>query len=317
MRRVNETGAPGSATADPWIRAMQRGDFSEAWRIADEVLRARRGTACWHLPRHEQHIWDGQPLDGKRVLVRCYHGLGDTVQFIRYASLLKRVAREVIVWAQPALIPLLATANGIDRLLPLHDGVPAVEYDADIELMELPHYFRTTLATIPRNVPYLHPRPAPRLENRSLALGLAWKSGDWDERRSIDTRLVTRLAEVPGVTLHVLQQGAARADWPAGVGVLSGSTDSLELATVLTSLDLVVTVDSFPAHLAGALALPTWTLLHHDPDWRWMKEREDSPWYPSMRLWRQDNPGDWRPVIGRVAGELANLARHHRETVTH
>jgi hypothetical protein len=110
------------------------------------VLQARASVPCWHWPRHLQYIWDGTPLAGKRVLVRCYHGLGDTLQFIRYAPLIKTIAREVIVLAQPALLPLLRTMRGIDRLLPLHNGAPDVEYDVDVESMKLPHIFRTTLA---------------------------------------------------------------------------------------------------------------------------------------------------------------------------
>lgn len=308
---------PNGAVSDPWMRAMRRGDFAEAWRISDDVLRSRRGAPNWQLPRHEQSIWDGRPLDGKRILVRCYHGLGDTVQFVRYAALLRRIASEVTLWAQPALIPLLRTAVGVDRLLPLHDGTPEVAFDADIELMELAHSFRTTLATIPNEVPYLHPPRAPRAGTSGLAVGVAWQAGDWDERRSVDPALMARLADVPGVTLHVLQQGAARAEWPTGVGVMSGSVDVISFATLLTSLDLVISVDSFPAHLAGALAVPTWTLLHTDPDWRWMEGREDSPWYPTMRLWRQARPGDWLSVLNHVAEELAVLARAHSKRVTH
>jgi ADP-heptose:LPS heptosyltransferase len=133
----------------------------------------------------------------------------------------------------------------------------------------------------------------------------------------VNPELIARLAEIPGITLHVIQQGAARAKWPPGVGVMSGSSDVMELATLLTSLDLVLSVDSFPAHLAGALGTPVWTLLHTDPDWRWMEDRKDSPWYPTMRLWRQDRPGDWTSVINRVAEELAVLARAHSRRVTH
>src|SRR5215217_4156499 len=109
---------------DPWVHAMQHGDFARAWAISDTVLRERARVPCAHWPRHLQYIWDGSSLKGKRVLVRCYHGLGDTVQFIRYAPQIRAIAREVIVWAQPALLPLLRTARGIDRLLPLHDGAP-------------------------------------------------------------------------------------------------------------------------------------------------------------------------------------------------
>jgi hypothetical protein len=128
---------------------MRRGDFASAWELSDRILRARAGVPCWHLPRHEQWIWNGDPLGGKRVLVRCYHGLGDTAQFIRYLPALRRITREVYLWVQAELIPLVERVPGVDRILPLHDGTPEIDYDVDVEIMELAHVFRTTLDTIP------------------------------------------------------------------------------------------------------------------------------------------------------------------------
>src|SRR5918996_5114806 len=125
-------------TEERWMWHMRRGEFDLAWQVSDAVLRQRAGLSSYHLPRHLQHIWRGTSLENKRVLVRCYHGLGDTIQFIRYVPLLKAIATEVTVWAQPALIPLLLTVEGIDLLLPLHDGTPDCDYDVDVGLMELP-----------------------------------------------------------------------------------------------------------------------------------------------------------------------------------
>jgi hypothetical protein len=294
---------------EEWFAAMRRGDFAAAWRASDAILRLHAGVPCWHLPRHEQYVWNGTPLDGKRVLVRCYHGLGDTIQFIRYAPLLGEAAAHVTVWAQPALIPLIATVPGIDAILPLHDGLCEADYDVDVEVMELAHVFRSTLDTIPRDVPYLHADPAPIERDGRLAVGLVWRAGDWDERRSIPFPLIARLADVPGVDLHVLQRGEGLAECGAAFGTHSGSDDVTQCARVMRGLDLVVTVDSMPAHLAGALGVPAWTLLHADADWRWMDDRDDSPWYPTMRLFRQQTPGDWRTVIDRVAAELAAEVR--------
>jgi hypothetical protein len=293
---------------EAWFRAMRRGDFAAAWRASDGVLRAHAGVPCFDRPRHEQWVWNGTPLDGKRVLVRCYHGLGDTLQFIRYAPMVKAVAAEVIVWAQPALIPLLRTARGIDRLLSLHDGACEADYDVDVEVMELAHVFRSTIDDLPDDVPYLHADPAPLADDGRLRVGLVWRAGDWDELRSIPFPLLAPLAEVPGVALHLLQRGDALAEAPEGFGADSGSDDVTECARVMRALDLVVTVDSMPAHLAGALGVPVWTLLHAECDWRWMEGREDSPWYPTMRLFRQPRPGAWEPVLARVAAELRELA---------
>ncbi|HEX8904408.1 MAG TPA: hypothetical protein VF771_06170 [Longimicrobiaceae bacterium] len=307
---VVETAVPADEErlAAEWFRAVRRGDFAAAWRASDAVLRTHAGVPCWHRPRHEQWVWDGTPLDGRRVLIRCYHGLGDTIQFIRYAPMVKAVAAEVAVWAQPALIPLLRTAEGIDRLLPLHDGACEAEYDVDVEVMELAHVFRTTLETIPARIPYLHADPAQLARDGRLAVGLVWRSGDWDELRSIPFPLLRPLAEIPGVALHVLQRGEGLAEMDEGFGTVSGSDDVTECARVMRALDLVISVDSMPAHLAGALGICAWTLLHSDGDWRWMTGREDSPWYPTMRLFRQPRPGDWETVIRRVTRELRRLA---------
>src|SRR5215216_2336285 len=167
-----------------WIEAMRRGDFTAAWNISYAVLLNRRDEDQWKLQRWQQSIWNGNAVEGKRVLVRCYHGLGDTIQFIRYAALLKKIAAEVILWVQPSLIPLLRSVEGIDRMLPLHDGSPEVDYDVDLELAELPYVFRTTIESIPP-APYLFVEPAVLARDELRRVGLIWKSGDWDERRSI------------------------------------------------------------------------------------------------------------------------------------
>jgi hypothetical protein len=300
-----------AADGDAWLRHMRRGAWSDAWAVSDAVLRARGGTPAWHLPRHEQWVWDGTPPDGRRLLVRCYHGLGDTIQFVRFAPELRRRGAEVTLWAQPAQIPLLATAPGGDRLLPLHDGVPDVPYDVDVEVMELAHVVRAAPETVGRTVPYLRADPAPIPRDGRLAVGLSWECGDWErERRAIPFPLLAPLAAADGVRLHVLQRGPALAQATAhpAFDCAAGSDDVLEAARVMRALDVVITVDSMPAHLAGALGVPVWTLLPHDADWRWMEGRDDSPWYPTMRLFRQPSPGAWEPVIARVVDELARLA---------
>ncbi|HEY0369765.1 MAG TPA: hypothetical protein VGC85_09230 [Chthoniobacterales bacterium] len=292
-----------------WMRHMRSGEFDSAWRVSDEVLRGRRGHSCHGLPRHFQWIWDGEPLEGKRVLIRCYHGLGDTIQFIRYAPLVRQIAGRVIVWAQPALLDVLGTAGGIDELLPLHDGTPQVGYDLDVESMELPHIFRSTIETLPNRVPYLQVEPAKIARDGNLQVGLVWECGDWAPERAVPIEIVEQLGEVDGVTFHIMQRGPALGRWPNKFGLISGSDDVLEAARVIAALNLMITIDSFPAHLAGALGIPTWTLLPANADWRWMDEREDSPWYPTMRLFRQQRAGDWQPVVRRVRDQLQQLAR--------
>ncbi len=287
-----------------WMRHMREGDWEAAWRVSDRLLPRE---VDWHAPRHLQRIWTGAPVEGRRVLVRCYHGLGDTLQFARFLPLLRRRVAALTVWAQPALIPLLRTMGDVGTLLPLHDGTPEVEYDVDLEIMELAHLLRVTPATLPSAVPYLHPPPRPR-PGPGLQAGLVWAAGDWDAARSLPPELLLPLADIPGVTLHILQRGSALAGLPPGLGIPAGSDDMMETASQVASLDLVISVDSMPAHLAGALGCPVWTLLRHEADWRWMEGREDSPWYPTMRLFRQERPGDWAGVIAQVAGALWALS---------
>jgi hypothetical protein len=296
---------------DEWLHHMRRGDFESAWRISDRVLRERQHASCVHLPRHLQFVWRGQRVEGRRVLVRCYHGLGDTLQFIRYMPLLRERARRVTLWVQPALIPLLHGLPGVDDLLPLHDGAPDVSYDVDLELMELPHLFRTTVRTIPPCVP-LRVAPAPLPVAPPARVGLVWRSGDWAPERSIPFAELGPLLAVP-VRWYVLQGEPGVAECPAEIGIRAGTTDLLEAARVIRALDLVISVDTMAAHLAGTLGRPVWTLVTAEADWRWMEQRSDSPWYPSMTLVRQARAGHWRDVVARTAGRLARLAAAHRK----
>ena len=293
-----------------WMAHVRCGDFAAAWDISDAVLRERAGRPCWHLPRHQQYIWDGTPLDGARVLVRCYHGLGDTIQFARYAPLIRRVARSVTFWTQPAVIPLLRTVHGIDHLLPLHDGSPDGEYDAEVEVMELPYVFRSTLDTLPATVPYIDV-PSVDLDGlmppAALRVGLFWRTGDWDDRRAIPASLVPIVTAVPGIQACMVRRDYVAAGQPDGVLEIPLADDLWGTARIMRGLDLVISADSMPAHLAGALGIPAWVLLHADCDWRWMAERNDSPWYPTLRLFRQQNGGEWADVIREVAVELARV----------
>jgi hypothetical protein len=292
-----------------WMRHMRRGGWEAAWRISDKQLQRRRShqqIGNPGEPRHLQAIWDGTALAGRRVLIRCYHGLGDTVQFIRFVPLLRQIATSTVVWAQPKLVPLLRTAAGIDVLLPLHDGEPAVDYDADIELMELPHALRTTLETLPCDVPYFN-LGAGLPESRGRArpvVGVVWQSGDWDARRSIAPSLMQEILQLDEIQWQILQRGPALAQRPRGFGVAPRISGILDEALCMRSLDLLISVDTLSAHLGGALGVPTWTLIPADADWRWMEKRDDTPWYPTMRLFRQDEPGNWRPVIKRVVDAL-------------
>ncbi len=302
MTRLEDPGAR-------WMALMRRGEWDAAWRLCDAALAARGGARDETLPRHLQPVWDGTDLAGRRVLVRCYHGLGDTIQFARLLAPLQRMAAQVTVWAQPALIPLLATLRPAPRLLPLHDGTPEAEYDVDIEIMELAHALRIRPEDLVAEVPYLHPPVRRRAASGLLEVGLAWAAGDWDARRSVPLTLLRSLAGTPGVALRILQCGPALDERPPGFGTDISCDDVLEAAARMCALDLVITVDSMPAHLAGALGVPVWLLLPQPADWRWMEGRTDSPWYPDMHLFRQDREGDWRAPVGSLLLALAGRAQ--------
>ncbi len=292
-------------TSTLWMQHMRRGAFKEAWIISDKALKARAGKPCWHLPRHFQNVWTGDSLQNKRVLVRCYHGLGDTIQFIRYVPLLKRLASEVIVWTQPSLLPLFKTISEIDKLLPLHNGAPEIAYDVDVEIMELSHIFRTTLATIPSKIPYLHVDSIPLSATQdTFSVGLVWKAGEWDELRSIPFSLLLPLSQIQGITFFILQANPQKAGWNGEFGSHLNGADLYADARIIKALDLLISVDTMPAHLAGALGVPVWTLLYSEADWRWMDNRSDSPWYSTMRLFRQEQAGNWKGVIETVKHEL-------------
>jgi len=190
--------------------------------------------------------------------------------------------------------------------LPLHDGAPEAEYDADIELMELPYALRLQVADIPRQVPYIRVPaldPGPR---HSLRIGLVASAGEWNPQRSIAHELLCPLASVSEVRWFSLQ--FPKAQPPFAMPCLS-CADIGAMAARMRTLDLIISVDTMHAHLAGALGIATWLLLQRQPDWRWMSERTDSPWYPTMRLFRQQRSDDWSQVMTEVSQELRTLIR--------
>ncbi|MBV8888209.1 MAG: tetratricopeptide repeat protein [Alphaproteobacteria bacterium] len=304
-----------------WMSHMLCGDFERAWQRSDRDRAERRAGgvtgAAW--PRHLRPVWDGSALDGRRILVRCFHGLGDTIQFIRYVPLLARRGATVVVEAQPALLPLLSEIDEIARLHPLPEDcdIAGSDYgcDVEVEITELPYAFRTVLTTIPTAVPYLRADPdrvaalRPRLPpKRQLAVGLVWAAGEWKPERSLPIGDLFGWGAIPEIALFCLQRGPEFARWRAvrkpAMSEALASDDIGDAAAAIMNLDLVVTVDTMVAHLAGALGRPVWLLLHYAADWRWLLDRADSPWYPTMRLFRQPRPGDWGSVVAAVTAAL-------------
>jgi hypothetical protein len=303
-----------------WMAAMRRGDWEQAWRLTDEVERTRRDAQRRPgFERQPQHLcWDGTPFAGRSVLVRCEHGLGDTLQFMRFVPTVTRIAREVHVMVQPLLLDLFA---GAPQLGTVHNGWtdwrPPPAHDVEIEIMELAYALRATVDTVPPPYPFLPDRVRGRLpvalpRDGALRVGIVWAASDWDTTRSVPLAVLQPLLHIPGVRWFSLQQGHAAEDpliERSGMVALSPHTgDIAAAAAAMLELDLIVTVDNMVAHLSGMLGRPTWVLLKKEADWRWMDARDDSPWYRSVRLFRQSRDGDWRATIAQLTPALEQLA---------
>jgi tetratricopeptide (TPR) repeat protein len=311
---------PESVSAH-WNRALawlQAGDYERGW--PEYEWRWRRPQTP--LRPFAQHRWDGGPLAGRTILLWCEQGLGDSIQFIRYAPLVKEKGGAVVVECPAQLVPLFRTCAGIDRLVV--EGEPLPAFDVQAPLMSLPGLLGTTLGTVLAAVPYLAANPA--LVGRwrqelagvgGFRVGICWQGNPrhpWDRHRSIPLEVFAPLAAVAGVRLLSLQQGAGAEQLRALAGrfpvvelppSLDGTAgDFADTAAVMQCLDLVVSADTAAAHLAGALGVPVWVALSAIADWRWLVGREDSPWYPTLRLFRQERLGEWGPAFARTAEEV-------------
>jgi tetratricopeptide (TPR) repeat protein len=267
-------------------------------------------------------VWRGpETLAGRTLLIYADQALGDTLQFCRYARLVRQRGARVILSVQPGLCALLSTLDPEIRIVGRGDEPHDCDYQC--ALLSLPLAFSTTLAEIPATAPYLSADPErvaawrERLGPAGFKIGIAWQGSRHriDVGRSAPLAMFARLAGVPGVRLISLQKndeiGSPQSDIPTLErlrGFDEGPQAFLDSAAVMVHLDLVITTDTALAHLAGALGRATWLALKHVPDWRWLQDRSDSPWYPGMRLFRQPRPGDWEPVFAAIHAELARVA---------
>ena len=290
---------------------LRQGRFAEGWADYDWRLRQRQG------PRVDrgfmQPRWQGEHLAGRRLLVHAEQGLGDTLQFMRYLPLVKARGAEVIFEVQPPLYRLIAASPAMRGIEVIAEGTPLPSFDLFCPLLSLPGVFATELSSFPGGVPYLAGDPAlmpalpPRRKQRRWAL--VWAGNPRhpaDRLRSLPGPALNRLAGIRDVEFISLQM-APRAK-PERLPLIEAApllTDFAVTAAILAEVGLVITVDTAVAHLAGAMGKPTWLLLPHVADWRWMSGRDDTPWYSSLSLYRQPSPGDWASVIERIADEAA------------
>ncbi|AWJ87453.1 hypothetical protein TSH58p_29180 (plasmid) [Azospirillum sp. TSH58] len=312
---------PSSAEAR-WNRSLARllagdltggwEDYEARWRVADFPTKPRG------LP---QPLWSGEDIAGRTILLHEEQGRGDAIQFVRYAPLVAARGARVLLEVGADLVPLFRGLPGVERVF--GRGEPLPPFDWQCPLLSLPRAFGTRLETIPAAVPYLTADPArtaawrERLAGDDLTVGLVWAGNPQfagDRERSPGLAALAPLLAVPGCRVFGLQLGpgrdalSQRAMPPSFTDLAPEIRDFADTAAIMASLDLVVSSCTAPAHLAGALGVPLWVLLSHAPDWRWLLDRADSPWYPTARLFRQPRPGDWAAVADEVAAALAGRA---------
>jgi hypothetical protein len=316
--------SPESTTAH-WNQAvclLLAGHLAEGWK--EFSWRRKVDYKACYPHAHPWPLWDGSDFRGQRLYIHCEQGLGDALQFVRYLPMVKERGGTVVFGSWGPLCRLLSGTAGVDELVELSwQHPPAVEADLQASIMDLPGIFGTTLETIPCAVPYVFADPGMARQARlglvpsGLKVGLVWAGSPRhsnDRHRSCPLGLFEALAGLTDVTVYSLQkelpdpQDALTLQRLGIVDLSSRLNDLADTAAVIDGLDLVISVDTAVLHLAAAMAKPVWGLLPYSPDWRWMLHREDSPWYPTLRLWRQPEPGDWRPVLDRVAAELRHMA---------
>jgi Flp pilus assembly protein TadD len=300
------------------LTELRLGNFESGWRRMEWRIK------CPSVPMHRNLLkpqWTGSDIRSQTILLHAEQGYGDTLQFIRYAPLVADRGANVIVESPPDLVNILAGVKGISQIIPLGQPLPA--FDIQIPLMSLPLVFQTTLQTIPAQIPYLS-APPDRIANWSHRLGpptqkrigLVWAGRaehPEDHRRSIRLADFAPLAEFNSAQFFSLQKGPAAAQAaspPPGLNLEDFSAELnnfVDTGALIANLDLIITVDTAVAHLAAAMNKPVWMLLPFIPDWRWLLNRTDTPWYPTMKLFRQPRDRDWPAVIANIAATLRSI----------
>lgn len=286
-----------------WAHEMASGDFATAWKINDREKK--------HWPSAHRH-WDGKPLNGRWVSVASLHGLGDAIQMLQYARALRTITERLAFRVPTALLSLAPHFEFVNQFVDLDDSSYTKEPWVSLELMELPYVFRTSPDELPLVERYLDPSGWLKLRYRNvvrsgldtLRIGLASHGGSWDRERWLSLAAVQTLIDGCEAEFTFLQ--GLPADAPPAfeetADVLHG--DLTELVGTIANLDLVVSVDTLSAHIAGALGVPCYLLLKKDSDWRWQQIPSHTSWYPSMKLFRQVDRGDWSAPIAAVIREL-------------
>lgn len=296
---------------------LKRSAFAEGWKEQEWRWQWK------DFPSPKRHFlqpqWDGREITGATIFVHAEQGFGDTIQFLRYIPLLAERGARVVLEVHPELTRLAVSLAGVTQLIARGDAIPNCNWHCP--MMSLPLAFATGIGSIPADVPYLRaPSAAPAWfaakNDQQLHVGLVWagsRKNRIDGKRSVLLEDLSALFAVKGIALYSLQQGPPAQEIESKpsrfAGVLPVDADFVETAAAVAHLDLVVSVDTSVAHLAGALGKPVWILLPHVADWRWLTGRSDSPWYPGARLFRQQAAGQWTTVIEEITAALTELVK--------
>lgn len=293
------------------LTRLQRGDYSSGFAGYEARWGLQRSPPR-NLPGQK---WSGEELAGKTLFLHAEQGFGDALQFIRFVPLVKRPDNHIVVECMPELRALFAAIPGIDAVVEKGAALPAYEYW--LPMLSLPHILGTTIETLPRQVPYLRPpapaKPLPIPNGTRLKVGLCWAGKTTPRDRSWPLELLMALMGDPGIAFYSLQKGDRRADIATlgAAGLIVDLADELKdfaaTAAIMAEMDLIITIDTAIAHLAGALGRPCWVLLRYVSDWRWFDEPSQSIWYPSMTLFRQANTEDWAGPVGHARQALARF----------
>ncbi|MBW1783332.1 MAG: tetratricopeptide repeat protein [Deltaproteobacteria bacterium] len=292
------------------------GEFAEGWAGYEWRFKRRKWRSVYPF-RREMPRWDGAPFPGKRLFVHSEQGFGDSLQFVRYLPMVKERGGEVVFETVAPLMELFRNLKGIDILVqgPADTSQP-MDCDLYVPLLSLPKIFETRLETIPSQVPYIFADPQKvlywqdRLRYTGFRVGLVWAGKATDRRRSCPLKELVPLLRIPGIEFIGLQKGAHAKEVfslpkeVAFANIGEAFEDFSDTAAAIEHLDLIVSIDTSVAHLAGAMGKPVWVMLLMSPDWRWLMDRRDSPWYPTMRLFRQSRPGDWEAPVRQMEREL-------------
>jgi tetratricopeptide (TPR) repeat protein len=319
--KINSNYAP--AHLGRAITLLLNGELEKAWEDYEWRFKADNNNVRFSK-MFDKLRWMGSSFKGKTLLIYSEQGLGDTIQFIRYLPMVKALGGTVVVATYESLINLLQGFHGIDELVILAADLKSrLDYDLSLPVVSLPRIFNTNLKTIPAGVPYLHADLQKqsgwrnKLMQSGFKVGLVWRGNPShcnDHRRSLSLDCLSAVTEIPGIQFYSLQKGEVapseekllqKMNW---IDLGNEFEDFSDTAGAIANLDLIISVDTSVVHLAGAMGRNVWALLPFAPDWRWMLHRDDSPWYPTMRLFRQAQRGNWDSVINHVAAELDLLA---------